>query len=113
MLKKLNRDHAQFVAVLARAARGQRDRPIASVPEAELTEMKPARGEHNPTADLGLAAVPQDAPELMMLREAIGGAVTGRAVGALCADARRGRPDFCQKMELADRRSGDRLATTP
>jgi hypothetical protein len=73
MLKELNRDQAQFVAMLARAARAQRDSSIAGVPEADLTETKPARGEHNPTADLGLVAVPGDAPQLVMLREAIGG----------------------------------------
>jgi hypothetical protein len=73
MLKELNRDQAQFVAMLARAARAQRDSSIAGVPEADLTETKPARGEHNPTADLGFVAVPYDAPPLMMLREAIGG----------------------------------------
>lgn len=72
MLKELNRDQAQFVAVLARAARAQRDSSIAGVPEADLSETKPARGEHNPTADLGFVAVPEDAPQLMMLREAIG-----------------------------------------
>jgi len=72
MLKELNREQAQLVAVLARAARAQRDSSIAGVPEADLIETKPARGEHNPTADLGFVAVPEDAPQLMMLREAIG-----------------------------------------
>ena len=72
MLKELTREQAQLVAVLARAARAQRDSSIAGVPEADLIETKPARGEHNPTADLGFVAVPEDAPQLMMLREAIG-----------------------------------------
>ena len=71
-LKELNRDQVQFVAVLARTARARRDSTIAGVPEADLTETKPARGEHNPTADLGFVAVPEDALQLMMLREAIG-----------------------------------------
>ena len=35
MLKELNRDQAQLVAVLARAARAQRDSSIAGVPEAD------------------------------------------------------------------------------
>jgi Protein of unknown function (DUF3775) len=72
MLKELNRDQAQFVATLARAARAQRDSSIAGVPEADLTETKPARGEHNPTADLGFVGLPEDASQLAMLREAIG-----------------------------------------
>jgi hypothetical protein len=71
-LKELNRDQVQFVAVLARTARAQRDSTIAGVPEADLTETKPARGEHNPTADLGFAVLPEDASQLTMLREAIG-----------------------------------------
>ena len=71
MLKELNRDQAQFVAVLAKAARIQRDNSIAGVPETDLTEMKPARGAHNPIADLGFVALPEDASQLTMLREAI------------------------------------------
>jgi uncharacterized protein DUF3775 len=70
-LKELNRDQAQFVAVLAKAARIQRDSLISGVPEADLTETKPARGAHNPIADLGFVALPQDASQLTMLREAI------------------------------------------
>jgi hypothetical protein len=71
MLKELNRDQAQFVAVLAKAARVQRDAAIAEVREADLVETKPARGEHNPTADLGFVALPEDASQLTMLREAV------------------------------------------
>jgi hypothetical protein len=53
MLKELNRDQAQFVAVLAKAARMQREAFVAGVPEGDLAETKPSRGEHNPMADLG------------------------------------------------------------
>lgn len=73
MLNELNRDQAQFVATLAKAARLQRDLSIAGVPEADLAETKPARGEHNPTADLGLSALPEEASQLTMLREAVDG----------------------------------------
>ncbi len=72
MLKELNRDQAQFVALLAAAARAQRDAFIARVPEGDLTETKAARGEHNPTAALGFAAFPADASQVTDLREAIG-----------------------------------------
>jgi hypothetical protein len=72
MLNELNRDQAQFVAVLAKAARMQRDAALAEVREADLAEIKPARGEHNPTADLGFVALPEDASQLTMLREAVG-----------------------------------------
>ena len=71
MLKELNRDQAHFVAVLAKAARMQRDASIAGVREDKLTEMKPARGEHNPTAALGFTAFPEDASQVTALREAI------------------------------------------
>jgi hypothetical protein len=71
MLKDLNRDQAEFVALLAKAARMQRDAAIAEVREADLAEPKPARGEHNPTADLGFVALPEDASQLAMLREAL------------------------------------------
>jgi hypothetical protein len=71
MLKELNRDQAHFVAVLAKAARMQRDAFIAGVPEDDLAETKPARGEHNPTASLGFTAFPEDASQVTALREAI------------------------------------------
>ena len=71
MLKELNRDQAQFVAVLAKVARAQRDAFIARVPENDLSQIKPARGEHNPTAALGFTAFPADARQVATLREAI------------------------------------------
>ena len=71
MLKELNRNQAQFVAVLAKAARAQRDAFIARVPENDLAEIKPARGEHNPTGALGFTAFPADASQVVALREAI------------------------------------------
>jgi hypothetical protein len=78
MLKELNRDQAQFVALLAKAARTQRDAFIGHVPEDDLGEAKPARGEHNPAAALGFAAFPADAPQVTALRDAI---VTLSSVG--------------------------------
>ena len=71
MLKELNRDQAQFVAVLAKVARAQRDAFIARVPENDLSQIKPARGEHNPTAALGFTAFPADASQDATLRESI------------------------------------------
>jgi hypothetical protein len=71
VLKELNRNQAQFVAVLARAARMQRDAFVAGVPEGDLAEPKPSHGEHNPMADLGFTPFPEDAPQLVLLREAI------------------------------------------
>jgi hypothetical protein len=50
MLKDLNVDQARFVAILAKAARTQRDQFLGNVPEDALGGVKPGRGEHNPTA---------------------------------------------------------------
>jgi hypothetical protein len=71
MLKELNRDQVQFVALLAKAARTQRDAFMGNVPDDDLGEAKSARGEHNPAAALGFAAFPVDAPQVTALRDAI------------------------------------------
>jgi hypothetical protein len=96
MLNELNRDQAQFVAVLAKAARMQRDAAIAEVREADLTETKSARGEHNPTADLGFVALPEDASQLTMLREAVG-ALTPAGRSELYALMRVGQGQLAAK----------------
>jgi Protein of unknown function (DUF3775) len=96
MLKELNRDQAQFVAVLAKAARMQRDAAIVGVREADLSETKPARGEHNPTADLGFVALPEDASQLTMLREAVDG-LTPAGRSELYALMRVGQGDLAAK----------------
>lgn len=76
MLKALNPDQANFVALLAKAARLQRDQLLGKVAEGDLAESKSARGEHNPTASLGFEPVSQEAPPLSALREAITGLST-------------------------------------
>jgi hypothetical protein len=96
MLKELNRDQAQFVAVLAKAARMERDAFLVEVRESDLTETKPARGEHNPTADLGFVAVPEDASQLMMLRDAVD-ALTPAGRSELYALMRVGRGELAAK----------------
>jgi Protein of unknown function (DUF3775) len=96
MLRELNRDQAQFVAVLAKAARMQRDAAIVEVREADLTETRPARGQHNPTADLGFVALPEDASQLTMLREAVD-ALTPVGRSELYALMRVGQGDLAAK----------------
>ncbi len=71
MLKELEVDQAQFIAVLAKAARLQRDKLLGHVAEQDLDGVQPARGEHNPTAALGFEPLPADAPQISALREAI------------------------------------------
>lgn len=64
MLKALSPDRARFIALLANAARMQRDERLGNVAEKDLAEVKPARGDHNPTADLGFTPLPPDAPQI-------------------------------------------------
>jgi hypothetical protein len=71
MLKDLNVDQARFIAILAGAARAQRDALLGKVGEEALAQLKPARGEHNPTATLGFEPLPPDNLQLAALREAI------------------------------------------
>jgi hypothetical protein len=71
LLKELNADQARFVAILARTARVQRDALLGKVAEGDLGGIVPARGEHNPTAELGFEPVSGDAPQAKALREAI------------------------------------------
>jgi hypothetical protein len=62
---------ARRIAEFAAAAREVRDRALSRVREAELGEPTPARGEHDPAASLGFAAVPEIEPAHRVLREAI------------------------------------------
>ena len=71
MLKDLNVDQAHFIAILARTARAQRDALLGNVAEQDLAELKPARGEHNPTAALGFELLSSEASQTAALGEAI------------------------------------------
>jgi Protein of unknown function (DUF3775) len=71
MLKDLNVDQARFIALLASTARTQRDLLLGHVAEDDLDGLKPGRGEHNPTAELGLEPLPPEASQTVALREAI------------------------------------------
>jgi hypothetical protein len=72
MLRELNVDQARWVAVLAKAARQDRDALLGNVAEDDLSRTTPMRGERNPTAALGFDPLPPDALTVMALREAIG-----------------------------------------
>lgn len=97
MLKELNVDQARFVAVLAKAARAQRDDLLGNVAEDDLAkEMTPARGEHNPTAGLGFDPLPLPAPQTVALREAIS-TLSPMARSELYALVRIGQGDLAAK----------------
>lgn len=72
MLKDLNVDQARFIALLANTARAQRDALLGNVAEEDLDGPTPGRGEHNPTAELGVEPLPADASKpAAALRDAI------------------------------------------
>jgi hypothetical protein len=71
VLKDLNVDQARFIAILARTARVQRDEVLGNVAEQDLGQPSPARGEHNPTAMLGLEPLVSESPQTAALRDAI------------------------------------------
>jgi hypothetical protein len=73
MLKHLNADQAHFIALLAKAAREERDALLGAIDETTLAELMPARGEHNPTAALGLEPLPPMDLQLDALRKAVTG----------------------------------------
>ncbi len=72
MLKDLNADQARFIALLARTARLQRDVMLGHVPERDLDGPLPARGEHNPSAELGFEPVRRGASQTAALSAAVG-----------------------------------------
>ena len=80
MLRALNPAQAHFVALLAKTARMRRDAFLGSVREDSFAEPKAARGEHNPTAALGLGVNAASESQISDLRDAITGlAPAGRA----------------------------------
>ena len=71
MLHELEVLEARHIADLAAAARAVRDRLLEQVPDADLGEPMPARGAHNPGADVVLDGVLASTPAFVALRAAI------------------------------------------
>ncbi len=71
MLKDLNVDQARFVALLAKAARAERDAMLGHRPEQKLDGMTPARGERNGADALGFDLLPAENRQLVALRDAL------------------------------------------
>jgi hypothetical protein len=71
MIKELNADQAHFVAILAKAARSQRDETLRKAKEEDLVDVRAARAEHNPTATLGFAPLRADSAQTAALQDAI------------------------------------------
>lgn len=71
MLQDLNLDQARFVALLAKAARAERDAMLGHGPDRDLSKTTATRGERNPTAALGLDPLPTQNRQLAALRDAL------------------------------------------
>jgi hypothetical protein len=106
MLYEIEILEARRVAELGAVARDARDRSLTPVPEAELGEPPPARGEHHAAGTLGFAGVPEDEPAHLALRQAIEGLPSDircklwPVMRTGCGDYARG--DWDQAMAAAD-----------
>jgi len=107
MLKALNPEQVRFVALLAKAARAERDSFLGNV-EDELVESKPARGEHDPTAELGFEPVPAELPQIAALREAVAG-LTAEARSELFTLMRVGQGDLAAQKFFRGTREAEAL----
>lgn len=96
MLKTLTSDEARGVSLLAKAARAERDKLLGNVPEEDLGEAEPARGEHNPAAALGFEPLDQRADPLELLRRRIA-ELAPEARAELYALMRLGRGDGARR----------------
>jgi hypothetical protein len=96
LLKNLNVEQARFIALLARFARMGRDARLGHLPEGDLDGLEPARGEHNPTAELGFLPVSAEASATMTLRDAVA-ALSEAARRELYALMRIGQGDLAVK----------------
>ncbi len=71
MLHEIEVLEVRQIADLALNARKVRDRLLEKVPDAQLGEPVPARGEHNPSGSIVLNGVLASEPQFVALREAI------------------------------------------
>jgi hypothetical protein len=71
MRRRLNPEKARFVALIAKAARAQRDAALDGIRESEFVEPTPAHGERNPMEGLGLDPSVSAAAQAARLREAV------------------------------------------
>lgn len=71
MLHELEALEARHIADLALDARKVRDRLLEKVPDAQLGEPVPARGEHNLSGSIALNGFLAAEPEFVALREAV------------------------------------------
>jgi hypothetical protein len=93
MLYELEVLEARHIADLALELSKRRDRLLEKVPEADLGEPEPARGEHNPMSKIALESLLETKPEYIALRQAIA-AIPRDIREKLWVLARTGRGDI-------------------
>lgn len=93
MFERLAVEQLRALAGKAGAVREVRDRTLSGTRDEVFVEEQPARGEHNPTADLGLDVVSEDNPARMALEEALS-ALPPAALRELWATVLIGRGDY-------------------
>ncbi len=97
MLKELSTDQARFVALLAKAARAERDAMLGHGQEKDLNGTRATRGERNPTAALGYDPLPAQDNQFAALREALD-SLTAAARSELYALVRIGQGHLAAKQ---------------
>jgi len=109
MLNDLNVDQARFIALLATAARAERDTMLGHGPDRNLNpkEATPTRGERNPGAELGFDPLSEQNSQLTALRDALA-TLTEAARSAVRIDADRTRTS--RRQEVASRPTGSAVA---
>lgn len=71
MLTTLSANQARFNRIARENCTRATRCVLGNVAEADLSAVTPGRGEHNPTADLGLEPLPAEASQPAALREAV------------------------------------------
>jgi len=96
MLQAITVQEVRQIADLAKEARSARDRALVELPERDLGEPNPQRGEHNPAAGIGFVPLPVDHPARIALRSAVA-ALSDEARSELLALAWIGRGEYAAK----------------
>jgi hypothetical protein len=96
MLEAITVQNVRQIADLAKEARIVRDRALLELPERELGEPNPQRGEHNAAAGLGFDPLPANHPARLALRNAVL-ALSDEARSELLALAWIGRGEYGAK----------------
>jgi hypothetical protein len=96
MFQALASNEVKALAAKARAVREARDRALSSIRDRTFAEPTPARGVHNPAADLGLDVLPKDEPSRKALEDSLA-ALPPSARRELWALVLVGRGDYAAK----------------